>query len=94
MIRDDNGKRMIGVWPGNGADEKRPKTTWATPERISPNQVYKKLCSEGPQKCPECGLCAFGRWVVAHERESVRVNEKPARGALKRDYEERGKMAI
>ena len=94
MIRDDNGKRMIGVWPGNKADEKPPKTTWTTPEKIKPNQVYKKLCSEGPQKCAECGLCAFGRWVVTHEQESVRVKEKTARGALKRDYEERGKMAI
>ena len=94
MIRDDNGKRMIGLWPGSREEGKPPKTTWATPEKISPNQVYKKLCSEGPQKCAECGLCAFGRWVVAHERESVRVKEKPARGALKRDYEEGRKRAI
>lgn len=44
--------------------DEHTKTTWITPESIKPSLVSKRLCEAGPELCPECRMCAFGRFYL------------------------------
>ena len=81
MLRNHQGRMIICVTGSIARPDERIKTTWQTPENIVPQQVRHRLCEDGPKKCVECGLCAFGRWFVEHEKENVRVKEKATAGA-------------
>lgn len=68
MLRNHQGRMIICVTGSIARPDERIKTTWQTPENIVPQQVRHRLCEDGPKKCVECGLCAFGRWFVEHEQ--------------------------
>ena len=69
MIRNSTtGKRVISARGSVVTPDELAKTTWQTPENIVPQQVKYRLCKDGPKKCAECRLCAFGRWYVEHEQ--------------------------
>jgi hypothetical protein len=71
MIRNNStGKRIISATGSIARPDDRIKTTWQTPENIVPQQVKFRLCKDGPKKCAECRLCAFGRWIIEHGMNS------------------------
>lgn len=77
MLRNHQGRMIICVTGSIARPDERIKTTWQTPENIVPQQVRHRLCEDGPKKCVECGLCAFGRFYVANcmgkEKTAVRA---------------------
>lgn len=76
MIRNAEGRRVICLGAQIARPDERVKTTWVTPESIIPRQIKYRLCKDGPNKCVECGLCAFGRWYVEHNMGEEKGPEK------------------
>ena len=64
MIRTKNGRRALNLAGKLAFEEGRVRTTWKTPEKIVPQQIRFHLCKDGPKKCAECRMCAFGRYYV------------------------------
>ena len=64
MIRTKNGRRALNLAGKLAFEESRVRTTWKTPEKIVPQQIRFHLCKDGPRKCAECRMCAFGRYYV------------------------------
>lgn len=73
MKRDHNGQRILCYAINTKAVDRPVKTTWITPEKIKPSQIKKHLCTEGPFKCAECGLCAFGRLVAVESMHNTKA---------------------
>lgn len=61
--------------------EEPAETTWQTPENLLPKCVKTKLCDLGPEKCPDCMLCAFGKFIVKY---GVNGETAPKRKGRKR----------
>ena len=64
MIRTQNERCALSLTGKLALEERRVRTTWKTPEKIVPQQIRFHLCKDGPKKCAECRLCAFGRYYV------------------------------
>ena len=64
MKRNANGVRAFYATGRMAIPDVNVRTTWKTPDRIVPNQVKYQLCKDGPRKCAECRLCAFGRFYI------------------------------
>ena len=77
MKRTGTGQRILEFKVNTQACERPIRTTWQTPENTKPQYLRKRLCELGPDCCPSCGLCAFGRFYAAHnmgdEKTAVRA---------------------
>ena len=77
MQRTGTGQRVLDFKINTQQCDRPIRTTWKTPENMNPKYVKLKLCELGPQNCPSCGLCAFGRFYVTHnmgkEKTAVRA---------------------
>lgn len=81
MIRTKSGRRTISLTGQLTFEDSQVQTTWKTPDKIVPQQIKYCLCKDGPKKCAECRLCAFGRYYVDNhlgEKREAQENNKNA----------------
>ena len=76
MKRTGTGQRVLDFKINTQACDRPVRTTWQTGEDTKPQYLRLRLCELGPDFCPSCGLCAFGRAYVAN---TMRKNKTPVR---------------
>ncbi len=68
MKRTGTGAYVLDFKVNTQACDRPVRTTWQTPENVKPKYMKLRLCELGPDCCPSCGLCAFGRIVWAKKK--------------------------